>query len=72
MMNVFQSRRDLGEKIFMPLGQLFFCWARETLRHCSHFTSDPAEYGEARTIGEHLHEVGLPAFGFSQILFFWQ
>jgi hypothetical protein len=42
MMNVFQSARLRGEKIFMPLGQLFFSMAFDTLMQCSHFTNEPA------------------------------
>jgi hypothetical protein len=70
MMKVAQSDRLRGEKIFMPTGQLFFWVERDTVRHCSHLTSMPAEYLPESVTGEHLHEVGLPGFGFTKILSF--
>jgi len=72
MMNVFQSARDRGEKIFIPFGQLFFSRDFDTFKHCSHFAKRPAEYGPERVTGEHLHDRGLPSLGFKKILFFWQ
>jgi hypothetical protein len=70
MRKVFQSLRLLGEKIFMPLGQLFFCVDFDTLRHCSHLIKSPGEYLPERVTCVHLHDLGLLLLGFSKRLSF--
>jgi len=65
---VFQSPRLAGEKIFMPLGQLFFWLALRTSMHCSHLTKYPARYFPDKSTLEHLQDLGLPDFGFNPIL----
>jgi hypothetical protein len=71
-MKVFQSDRDAGEKIFMPLGQLFFCVDLYTLRHCEHFSNSFAEYGPASCTFVHLQDEGLPGAGFFEKALAWQ
>jgi hypothetical protein len=36
-----------------------------TVKHCSHFTKTPAKYLPDRSTLEHLHDLGLPDFGFN-------
>jgi hypothetical protein len=40
---VCQSVLDEGEKIFVPMGQLFLSYERRTSRQLLHFTIGPAE-----------------------------
>jgi hypothetical protein len=72
LMKVFQSPRVLGEKIFVPEGQLLDCVAFLTSMHCSHFMSLPGEYDPVRSTSLHLHELGLFPPGFKLILVSWQ
>jgi hypothetical protein len=65
--NVFQSALVDGEKIFIPVGQLFFWVDLYTVVHSEHLTRSPAEYSLVRSIFVHLHEVGDPEFGCKSI-----
>jgi hypothetical protein len=64
---VFQSFRDAGEKILVPLGQLLFWEDRYIGKQLEHFTIAPALYGPLSATRLHLHAFGLPPRGFVSI-----
>jgi hypothetical protein len=68
-MKVVQSKRERGEKIFVPRGQLPFCEDRWTSWQLEHFTIAPLEYGPFSATRLHLHCLGLPVRGFVSISF---
>jgi len=70
--NVFQSSRVLGEKIFMPLGQLFFCNDLLTRKQFSHLMRAPAEYLPVKVTGLHAHPPGLPFLASTDCFSGWQ
>merc|ERR1719265_2949064 len=61
--SVFQSSRDLGEKSFVPTGQLFLSSDLDTSRQLSHLKKSPPEYLPLSAILLQAHSAGLPFFG---------
>jgi len=62
-MNTLQSSRVLGEKIFVPMGQLFFSMDLWTRKQPVHFRRDPAEYFPVNVTALQTHPSGLPSLG---------
>jgi hypothetical protein len=62
-----QSARDLGEKSFVPTGQLFLSLLRLVSMQFSHFTKAFGEKGPSIVTRVHLQVLGLPVAGVVEI-----
>jgi len=71
-MKLCQSARDLGAKILVPVGQLFFCEALCTSMQLEHFKSAPGENGPVISTLTQLQPAGLPVLGVVEIFWAWQ
>jgi hypothetical protein len=69
---VFQSSREVGEKSFVPDGQLFLSFERRTSKQLSHLRRNRAEYFPLSSTFLQVQPFGLPVFGASENFTTWQ
>jgi hypothetical protein len=72
LMKVFQSSREVGEKSFVPDGQLFLSFERRTSKQLSHLRRNLAEYLPLSSTFLQVQPLGLPVFGASENFTTWQ
>jgi len=67
LMKESQSSRVCGAKSLVPMGQLLLSFERRMSLQFLHTTTGPGEYGPFMVMRSHLHDLGLPTFGISEI-----